>query len=52
MKKIRRYALLLFMGLLFITACGGGGGGGGGATPPPTGSSDWDSMVWDQDNWN
>jgi len=32
-----------------VSACGGGGG----TTPPPTtqGSSNWDAMTWDQDNW-
>ena len=53
MKNFKKLLSLLFMALA-ITACGGGGGGGGdgGTTPPPAGSSDWDTMVWDQDNWS
>ncbi len=35
------FALLLS---LLLSACGGGGGGN-------SGSSNWDSMVWDQDDW-
>ncbi|HEX9626638.1 MAG TPA: hypothetical protein VGA00_06845 [Acidiferrobacterales bacterium] len=35
---------------LGLGACGGGGGGG--AAPPPAGSSNWDEMKWDQDNWS
>jgi len=51
---------------LLLSACGGGGGsggssggnsgggGGGGNTPPPTtvSNSNWDELVWDQDNWS
>ncbi len=33
---------------LSLTACGGGGD----STPAPTGSSEWDTMVWDQDDWS
>lgn len=38
---------------LLLGACSKGGGGGASAAPPPPppGSSDWDRMVWDQDNW-
>lgn len=54
--------IALFISLMTLfTACGGGGGGGnnvqnnpppvGGGNPgnPPTGSSNWDQMIWDQD---
>ena len=41
--------LLAFSLLALLGACGGGGGG---AAPPAGGSSDWDQMVWDQDNWS
>ena len=45
-------ALVAVLMVLGLTACGGGGGG---AAPPtaasPAGSSNWDSLVWDQDNW-
>jgi len=38
---------LVFVILGFLSGCDGGGGG----SPPDTGSSNWDEMVWDQDNW-
>ena len=39
--------------ILFVLAMlAGCGGGGGGAPPPSTGSSNWDALVWDQDNWS
>ncbi len=49
----RHVRLVLALGfcaclLSMLAACGGGGGGGGGGG---TGSSDWDTMVWDQDDW-
>ncbi len=45
--------ILLLIALAALTAGCGGGGGGGSSTPanPIEGSSDWDSMVWDQDVW-
>ena len=37
--------LMLVAGLtLFLAACGSGGSSS-------TGSSDWDTMQWDNDNW-
>ena len=39
------------LALAFVTllsGCGGGGGSGGGGSGS---SSNWDEMVWDQDNW-
>lgn len=44
---------IIFIALI-VSACGGGGGGsnaGNPNPPPPAGSSNWDEMVWDQDNW-
>ena len=39
--------------ILFVLAMLAGCGGGGGGTPTtPTGSSNWDALVWDQDNWS
>ena len=41
-----------------LTGCGGGGSAGAnggddtGTTSAPNGSSDWDTLVWDQDNWS
>jgi len=56
---IRKYFVVKFNwkiilpGLLFaLSACGGGGNSA--TSPPPqtqTGSSDWDNLVWDDDNW-
>ena len=46
MKLLFTFSFLFFI-LLNLSACGGGGG-----APPPESSSDWDTMVWDQDNWD
>lgn len=32
--------------VLLLTGCGGDG-----TAPAPEGNSNWDQMVWDQDNW-
>jgi hypothetical protein len=43
---VKKIMVILLLALLFVLpVCGGGGGGGSG------GSSDWDQMVWDQDDW-
>ncbi len=43
---------LIALGILSILATGGGGGSSGGVTtPPPAGSSNWDELIWDQDQW-
>ena len=34
------------------SACGGGGSEPPRDDTPPAGSSNWDSMQWDQDNWS
>jgi len=49
MNRKTRTALLAMLVLLGLSACGGGGGGS--AAPPPAGSSNWDALIWDQDNW-
>lgn len=43
--------LLVILALVVLGGCGGGGGGGSSTPAAPTGSSNWDSMIWDQDNW-
>lgn len=55
MKRVGRFlmfASLIFFLSAFFSHCGGGGGGGGdgdgGGVAP---SSVWDTMVFDQDNW-
>ena len=41
--------VLALLASVLLTACGGGGGG----NPPPTNvNTDWDQLVWDQDNWS
>ncbi len=45
----RRLSIVILL-LIFLTACGGGGGDGDG-DGPPAGSSNWDQMVWDHDDW-
>lgn len=48
MQHIGIKALIL---IALVTLAGCGGSSGGGTPPPPAGSSNWDEMVWDQDNW-
>lgn len=43
---ITKIFLITFV-LLFLAGCGGGGGG----SSSTNGSSNWDEMTWDQDNW-
>ncbi len=45
------FAAYVFLSTLIVAGCGGGGGGGGGVVPPAAAGSNWDEMVWDQDNW-
>lgn len=42
---------ILLLSFSVLAACGGGGDD---PVPqqPPQGSSNWDTMVWDQDNWD
>lgn len=48
LKKLKRCSLVL-LGILMLAACGRGGGSssGGGSNN----SSNWEQMVWDQNNW-
>ena len=43
----------IFIIISLLSSCSGGGNEGATTSPPPvdTSSSDWDSMVWDQDDW-
>ena len=58
-RTVLRYLVLgpiIAVGLLSIIATGGDSdddklGIGTRPTPAPTGSSNWDEMVWDRDNW-
>jgi len=50
MKGIQLFTIRISLALVLaamLTGCGGGGGG----APAATGSSNWDEMTWDQDNW-
>ena len=45
-------SLMVFLLSLFVLAACGGGGDDPPPQQPPQGSSNWDTMVWDQDNWS
>ena len=47
LKKMFLALLALVMLTILVAACGGGGDEG----KTSTGSSTWDEMVWDQDDW-
>ena len=47
MKRLLILLMLLGSLTLIFAACGSGGGSD---TPAPD-SSNWDELVWDQDNW-
>ena len=59
---MKKTILITWLGLLLtatmLTGCGGGGSGsdssndGGGTPPASSNSSNWDTLVWDQDNWS
>jgi hypothetical protein len=46
--SLGRIAFVLWV-LIILCGCGGGGGGDGNTTPQT--NSDWDQMVWDQNDW-
>jgi hypothetical protein len=46
------WLLAVLVSALGLSACGGGGGGGALPLPGAGGSSNWDEMKWDQDNWS
>ena len=48
-KRLKKISFILLI-LSFLSSCGSDGGT---TNPPPvdTSSSDWGSMVWDQDDW-
>lgn len=52
MKKIltNKTVLLLAACALFLVGCGTSSNNGG--DPPADGSSNWNEMVWNQDNWS
>jgi len=50
--KTRVIRILLFVaGIVMLSSCLGGGGDSDKHPPPAPGSSNWDTMVWDQGNW-
>ena len=46
---VKKFSLIA-LSLMMLAACGGGGGGKPPADPP-AGSSNWDSMKWNEGNW-
>ncbi len=50
---LTRLALVcvIVVGVLSILATGWGGGSSGITTAPPAGSSNWDELIWGQDQW-
>ncbi len=50
MMRLITLHLVILLGAVLLTGCGSGGGGGD--DPAATGSSNWDEMVWDQDQWS
>jgi hypothetical protein len=50
MKHLRIVASVVGVSILLaLVSCGGGGGGGSTPVGPPGGN--WDTLVWDQGNW-
>lgn len=47
--KLTSAAIFILLFLVAVTGCGGNGGGGSASNGD---GSDWDTMVWDQDNWH
>lgn len=50
MMQLNTLHLVILLGAVLLTGCGSGGGDDDDSAT--TGSSDWDEMVWDQDNWS
>jgi hypothetical protein len=50
-KTLRLISLVAVILFALVTILGKGGGGGDASPQPPDESSNWDTMVWDQDNW-
>ncbi len=52
----RKLLPLLALLALMLTGCSNGGGGGGtdpnSQNKPEPGSSDWNQMIWNKDNWS
>ena len=49
-KTLRLISLVAVILFALVTILGKGGGGEAPPSPPDE-SSNWDTMVWDQDNW-
>jgi hypothetical protein len=49
--KTLRLTLLVAVVLFGLVTILGKGGGGEAPPSPPDESSNWDTMVWDQDDW-
>jgi hypothetical protein len=46
-KTIRRVVLVACLAMV-LTACGNGGGGGGNRSAD---NANWDTLIWDQNQW-
>ena len=51
MKLVMGVTRILLIGLLLLGAVACGSGGNDHHPPEDNGSSNWDKMKWDQDNW-
>ena len=47
----RAIPVVAFLVVALLGACGGRGGGDNNTSTTGAGASNWDQMVWDQDNW-
>ena len=52
MRQLISSKILLLVALAALTAGCGSGGGGGDSTSTTPSSSDWGTLVWDQDDWS
>jgi hypothetical protein len=50
MSTLIKFRAILALLLLALSACGGGGGSGSGDDTPAA-NTDWDSLIWNEDNW-
>ena len=54
MRKTKRILIHTFsvLTICLLSSCGGGGGSDEPEPPPPpTANNNWDSLVWDQGEW-
>lgn len=49
-KALRRVVWVACLALALV-ACSGGGNGGGSNANPSAEDANWDTLIWDQNNW-